>query len=227
MEMRLTLFWKVIAIIALTCILEVPLYIVGEYIANKVTELNSVSSLIVDSADKLTSLLHTAVDTTKDGVVDASYNYELNARLFYYSVFFLGLAFLLLLVIDFLAHAKLHLFHYSIIGIGLLLFYLVTLALSDYVAFPFAYSISAVLCALLSMFYLSSPMNSIGASVGYGVVLLVLFGLNFYLVTIINNVLIFSVICLFILFVTVLVLTRTVNWNEPPKRIEGGAEKIS
>lgn len=138
--------------------------------------------------------------------------YVKSDRAIKYALLFIALTFASFFLFEILKRLQVHPVQYALVGLALAFFYLLLLALSEHIAFVFAYAISAFSCVLLIGFYVSHVLQSMwrGASfsAGLGFLYVLLYGLlsaeDYALLM--GAMLLFAVLGLFML------LTRKVDW---------------
>ncbi|MFX5839562.1 inner membrane CreD family protein, partial [Acinetobacter baumannii] len=72
--------------------------------------------------------------------------YQLNQRSVKYALLFIGLTFLAFFLIEVLQQVRVHLVQYALVGIALVMFYVLLLALSEHIGFDAAYLLASAAC---------------------------------------------------------------------------------
>ena len=108
-------------------------------------------------------------------------HYQLNERAAKYALLFIGLTFISFFMFELLKGLRVHPIQYALVGMGLAIFYLVLLALTEHLGFGWAYLVAALASVLLNGFYLShvlgGPKQGIGFAALLGLVYAILYSL--------------------------------------------------
>ncbi|HGY1003358.1 TPA: cell envelope integrity protein CreD, partial [Aeromonas salmonicida subsp. salmonicida] len=86
-------------------------------------------------------------------------HYQLNERAAKYALLFIGLTFISFFMFELLKGLRVHPIQYALVGMGLAIFYLVLLALTEHLGFGWAYLIASLASVLLNGFYLSHVLG--------------------------------------------------------------------
>lgn len=86
--------------------------------------------------------------------------YQKTYRALSYGMFIICLAYVVFFLIDLKADKSLHALQYLVLGAGFALFYLLLLALSEYISFQYAYIAASISIIWISAFYYGSITNS-------------------------------------------------------------------
>lgn len=229
MEKRVAIFWKLVAIVIITLLMQIPAHFMQGFVNNKITEYSSLSYRANQTINQITAQASTLLssEAAKEDIINKELNYSLSAQVLHYSAIFMGLAYLILFVFDMLSAGRIHLIQYAVVGVGLLIFYLLLLTLSGYMNFTTAYFTSAIICSLLLLFYLSVSFKHMAFSFGFAICLMLLYTGAFYIIGLTNSLLLFSAIGIVLLFIVFISFTRTTNWHERTKVTQGGATKLN
>jgi inner membrane protein len=87
-------------------------------------------------------------------------HYQKSLRSAKYGILFIALTFLALIFIEFSFREKIHVFHYLLLSLALILFFSLLNSLSEYTGFTAAYLISSLSTILLILFFLRSLMQN-------------------------------------------------------------------
>jgi inner membrane protein len=87
-------------------------------------------------------------------------HYQKSLRSAKYGILFIALTFLALIFIEFSFREKIHVFHYLLLSLALILFFSLLNSLSEYTGFSLAYLISSLSTILLILFFLRSLMQN-------------------------------------------------------------------
>jgi inner membrane protein len=148
--------------------------------------------------------------------------YLLAERATKYAILFIALTFGGFFLFETLRPLRLHPLQYGLVGMALALFFLLLLSLSEHIAFGWAYATAAASAIALITYYLSHALKNARAAIGFGVKLVVLYGVLYALLLSEDNALVMGSILLFMVLAVVMVVTRRVDWYQP-----GGATKES
>lgn len=139
-------------------------------------------------------------------------HYQLNERATTYALLFIGLTFLSFFMFELLKGLRVHPIQYALVGMGLAIFYLVLLALTEHLGFGWAYLIATLSSVALNGFYLSyvlgGPKQGMGFAAQLGLVYAILFGL----LQAEETALLLGALLLFAILALVMVLTRKLDW---------------
>lgn len=228
MEKRIKVIWKVLFIVILILVSLAPFYFMQHYAQAVIDEQSSIGHLAVQSANYLSGLIDSVHgQSTTQQVMDLKSSYQFALNNLQSAPLTLGLVFLWLLVIDVVNSSRLSLISYLLVGVGLVLFYLVELAFARYVQPGFAFFIPAIIFSLLLSGYVTSALRNVVSGTVYGIGLLLIYTLAFYLVSEIDNILMYGTICLVVAFVVIIMMTRHIDWNTPAERVKGSAKKLN
>lgn len=132
-----------------------------------------------------------------------------------YGFLFIGLVFAAFFLFELLRQLAIHPIQYALVGLALALFFLLVTALSEHVAFGWAYLAGSIACVGLVTFYVIRVMRSpvIGSAFGAG--LASLYGALYLMLNAEDYALLAGSILLFALLAGVMVGTRRVDWYRP------------
>lgn len=148
----------------------------------------------------------------KTSFVETVDQYQMTERAVKYAVLIIVLIFVSFFMFEILKQFKIHPIQYLLVSMALAIFYLLLLALSEYIGFLLSYICGVVACSLLIGFYLSSVLHSIKWSSIFTLYLLSLYtALYFVMVSEVNALLLGSIL-LFIVLAGIMILTRKVDW---------------
>ena len=98
-------------------------------------------------------------------------HYQLNERAAKYALLFIGLTFISFFMFELLKGLRVHPIQYALVGMGLAIFYLVLLALTEHLGFALAYLIAALASVALNGFYLSHVLGGPKQGMGFAALL--------------------------------------------------------
>jgi inner membrane protein len=147
--------------------------------------------------------------------VDAYRNVERSIK---YGALFITLVFTSFFLFEILASLRIHVFQYTLVGAALVLFYLLLLSITEFIAFPLAYAMAAVASAgLVSLYCLSVLRSGKRTSVIAGV-LAAVYGFLYVTLQLQDFSLLFGSIGLFVVLAAVMYATRNIDWYAAPRR---------
>lgn len=227
MENRINTFGKLLLVILLIVLAQIPIYFMQQYAVSVVNEdyFSNLSAQAIDYTHRVVESLRGSVPATE--TVSQFDHSHLLINTLNSSFLTLALGFLCLLVIDIVKQVKLSWVNYVIVAIGLVLFYLLELVLASYCTINVAYFIAVAISTLLLVVYLSGALKSAMLSILYGIGLVLIFVLTYYLNLYVDNRLVYLAICVFALFVVIIIMTRKINWNERAEVTKGSAKKLN
>ena len=146
--------------------------------------------------------------------------YQLTDRAIKYAILLIALTFMAFFVFETLTGLRLHPMQYLLVGLSLVLFYLVLLALSEHVGFTPAWIIASLVGAMMNGVYLQAVLKSWRRS---GVFVLALLGLDvvmWFLLRSEDSALLLGAAVLAMALFAVMYLTRHLDWYSlsQPKR---------
>lgn len=146
--------------------------------------------------------------------------YQLNQRSVKYALLFIGLTFLAFFLIEVLQQVRVHLVQYALVGIALVMFYVLLLALSEHIGFDAAYLLASAACVGQIGFYLSAILGSWQRGAGLASLLAALYAVLFGLLQSEDNALLLGSLLLFGVLTLVMMLTRKLDWYAMTARMD-------
>ena len=146
-------------------------------------------------------------------LVDPVDRYLMTERAMKYALLFLVLVFGAVFLVEALASVPVHVVQYGLTGLGLGMFYLLLLSLSEHLGFGLAYALAALACAGLLAYYLAGVLGGRGRGLGFGAGLLALYAVLYALLRAEDHALLVGSGLLFAALAAVMVLTRRVDWQ--------------
>jgi len=151
--------------------------------------------------------------------------YQKTMRTSKYGLMIVVLTFLSFFMIELFSKKVIHPIQYLLVGLALLIFYSILLAISEYILFQYSYLISSVLIIALIGFYVKSIYKSKQiASIITGM-LFMFYGFMYVILQLQDYSLLLGTIALFIILAAIMFFTRKINWFEifnTKTRNEGG-----
>jgi inner membrane protein len=129
-----------------------------------------------------------------------------------YGFLFLGLTFAGFMLIELLRRLAIHPIQYTLVGLALAMFFLLLVALSEHIAFAYAYAIATFACVGLITAYLVRVLKSASLGLGFGTALAALYAMLFALLKAEDYSILGGSLLLFALLAAVMIATRRVDW---------------
>jgi len=143
--------------------------------------------------------------------------YQESMRTVKYSFIFVALTFLAFFFSEIMSKTSVHPIQYFFIGMGIILFYLLLLSISEHIDFDISYLISSVSVAVLITGYAKSILRKRSLSFMVGSVLLVLYIFFYTLLQLEDYALLFGSIGLFLVLCAIMYTTRNLDWYSTNK----------
>jgi len=147
-------------------------------------------------------------------------HYQKSYRSARYGILFIALTFLVLIFLEITRKENIHIFHYSLVSLGLVLFFSLLNSLSEQVGFSMAYLIASVATILLITFFTSTLFRNKKTSLVVMGMLVILYGFIYVLLTLNDYAYLAGNIGLFILLAAIMSLAGKM------KIFKGGEEDI-
>ncbi|MFE4111560.1 inner membrane CreD family protein [Kosakonia sp. YIM B13611] len=175
-------------------------------------------------AQAFSTLNHHPINAHISGIhkVRNEYHVYMTDRAVKYAILLIVLTYLAFFVFESLTARQMHPMQYLLVGLSLVMFYLVLLALSEHTGFTIAWGIASLLGALLNGVYLQGVLKSWRAGLSFSIALLVLDAVMWGLLNSEDNALLLGTGVLFIALSAVMVLTRRLDWYA----LSGSVKKI-
>ncbi|WP_446029463.1 cell envelope integrity protein CreD [Lelliottia amnigena] len=138
--------------------------------------------------------------------------YQLTDRAIKYAILLIALTFMAFFVYETLTHLRLHPMQYLLVGLSLVLFYLVLLALSEHVGFTPAWIIASLVGAMMNGVYLQAVLEGWKRSAVFILALLGLDAVMWFLLRSEDSALLLGSAVLAIALFAVMYLTRHFDW---------------
>jgi inner membrane protein len=139
--------------------------------------------------------------------------YLQSQRAIKYGVLFIVLTFTAFFLWEILRRHPLHFMQYLLAGLALTLFFLLLIALSEHVAFLYAYLIAAAACIGLIAIYLSGVLGGRKPALAFGGGLVILYGTLYGLLQSEDNALLMGSGILFAALAAIMISTRKLDWR--------------
>ena len=138
--------------------------------------------------------------------------YQQSERSVKYGLLFIGLTFVGFFLFEVMKGLRLHPMQYLLVGLGLSVFYLLLISLSEHMAFALAYTIATIASTLVIGFYVSSVLQSARQGGIITGALLLLYGMLYGILSSEDNSLLMGSLLIFGVLSLVMVVTRRLDW---------------
>ncbi|HBR4094073.1 TPA: cell envelope integrity protein CreD [Klebsiella pneumoniae] len=145
-------------------------------------------------------------------VMSLADQYQLTDRATKYAILLIGLTFMAFFVFESLTRRPLHPMQYLLVGISLVLFYLVLLALSEHIGFTAAWLAASLSGAVMNGIYLQAVLRGWRNSLLFVAALLLLDGVMWFLLHSEDSALLLGTGVLALALSVLMFLTRRVDW---------------
>ncbi|MGA6181385.1 cell envelope integrity protein CreD [Stenotrophomonas sp. NPDC077421] len=174
----------------------------------------AVSSLASRAQQQLRSAGDAEIESVSVELVNPVDVYTQADRASKYGILFIVLTFVGFILFELIKHLRIHPLQYLMVGLGLAVFFLLLLSLSEHIPFWMAYAVSAVACIGVQAVYLSGVLHSWKRGLGFAAMLSVLYGALYGLLISENNALLMGSLLLFAVLASAMWITRRVDWYE-------------
>ena len=140
--------------------------------------------------------------------------YQKTMRTSKYGIMIILLTFVIFFMIEIFNRKALHPIQYLLIGLSLVIFYSLLLALSEYVLFQYSYLISSLLVIILISFYTKSVYAKTNLGLLIGGILILFYGFMYTIMQLQDYSLLLGNTALFIILAGIMLATRKINWYE-------------
>ena len=141
--------------------------------------------------------------------------YQKTMRAAKYALLPLALTFLVFFFVEILNHRRIHPFQYLLVGLALVIFYVLLLALSEQLPFDAAYGLSALTIMGLVAAYAAASFRQRRPTVATAGVLALVYGFVFVVLQLQDYALLVGSIGLVVVLAVVMFLSRNINWYSP------------
>lgn len=145
-------------------------------------------------------------------VMSLADQYQLTDRATKYAILLIGLTFMAFFAFESLTHRPLHPMQYLLVGLSLVLFYLVLLALSEHIGFTAAWLAASLSGAVMNGIYLQAVLRGWRNSLLFVAALLLLDGVMCFLLHSEDSALLLGTGVLVLALSSLMFLTRRVDW---------------
>jgi inner membrane protein len=138
--------------------------------------------------------------------------YALSYRATQYAFLFILFTFAAIALTELVAGIRIHPMHYLLTGLALAVFFLLLIALSEHIAFHYAYLSAASACLPLIAFYLRHPLGTFLRATLLTSVLAALYGALFVILKSEDHALLLGSGLVFFVLALAMILTRKLDW---------------
>jgi len=138
--------------------------------------------------------------------------YQKTMRTSKYGLMIIILTFLSFFMIELFSKKVIHPIQYLLVGLALIIFYSILLAISHYILFQYSYLISSLLIIALIGFYARSIYQSNQISIVISGMLMMFYGFMYVILQLQDYSLLIGTIALFIILAAIMFFTRKINW---------------
>lgn len=146
--------------------------------------------------------------------------YQLTDRAVKYAILLIGLTFMSFFLLETLTGLRVHPMQYLLVGLSLVMFYLVLLAVSEHIGFNGAWLLASLVCAGINGFYLKAVLNSGKASAVFTMGLLMLDAVLWQLLQSEDSALLLGTGVLFVALSAIMLLTRNIDWYGMTRKVQ-------
>jgi inner membrane protein len=140
--------------------------------------------------------------------------YQKTMRTSKYGMMIIVLTFISFFLIEIFSNKIIHPVQYLLVGLSLVIFYSLLLAVSEYIIFKYSYLISSAAVIALIGLYIKSVYSSVKISLIITSILTMFYGLMYIILQMQDYALLFGNIALFLILGIIMYLTRKLNWFE-------------
>lgn len=139
--------------------------------------------------------------------------YTLSYRATEYAFLFVLFTFAALALVEALAGVRLHPIQYALVGLALAVFFLLLIALSEHISFPYAYASAATACVLLLTFYLRHPLGALGRTAAFFALFTGLYAALYMVLKSEDHALLMGSLMVFGVLAFAMIATRKMDWG--------------
>jgi len=174
----------------------------------------------IDSVFLSSSLPHSS--SIEVNFVEPLKFYQLISRTLKYSIAFFSLVFLAVFILELMGKKSVHWIQYILVGLAMIVFYILLLALAEHIGFTIAYISSAIASTLLISWYVGT---SLGQKNGMGVMVVILgiiYAIVFLVLKEAEYALLAGALIAFFAIAVTMYVTRKIDWsaNEPSSQVK-------
>lgn len=164
------------------------------------------------AADVLAGRPVAELDTLEFSMVDPVNPYVMSDRAIKYGLMFILLTFVCVGLVELLAGRRVHPVQYLLVGLGLSVFFLLLLSLSEHLSFALSYGLAAGAAVGLLACYGAAMLGGWGRGAGFGALIAALYATLYMLLRMEQTSLVIGALLLFAILAAVMTLTRRIDW---------------
>jgi inner membrane protein len=161
-------------------------------------------------ADKLPDLKEYSFGVKLIETVD---QYQQNERAAKYGFLVICLTFMIFFLIQTIAKIKIHIFHYTMLGLALVMFYTLLISITEHTSFSVAYLIASLSVITMIVLYVMSILKNNKFTSFVGLALLALYAFIFVIIQLETYALLVGSIGLFLILGAVMYFSRKIDWG--------------
>ena len=138
--------------------------------------------------------------------------YQKTMRTSKYGLMIIILTFLSFFMIELFSKKVIHPIQYLLVGLALIIFYSILLAISEYILFQYSYLVSSLLIIALIALYVKSIYKSGQISLIVTGMLMMFYGFMYVILQLQDYSLLIGTVVLFIILAAIMFFTRKINW---------------
>ena len=143
--------------------------------------------------------------------------YLLSERAVKYGVLFVVLVFTSFFMFEVLRRLRIHPMQYLLVGLGMAMFFLLIISLSEHMSFLVAYMVSGAACVALIGIYLAGVLKKRKPAMAFAGGIALLYSVLYGVLQSEDNALLMGTLVMFSALAAVMMLTRHMNWYELSK----------
>ncbi|RLD77336.1 MAG: cell envelope integrity protein CreD, partial [Bacteroidetes bacterium] len=141
-------------------------------------------------------------------------HYQKSERSAKYAIMIIAFTFLIFFFVEVLNRTRIHPIQYLLVGLALIIFYSLLIAISEHINFNISYLISSAAVIVIVTLYSKSIYKNTRQTTITGLTLVILYGFIFITLQLQDYALLMGIIGLFIVMAIVMYLSRKINWYE-------------
>jgi inner membrane protein len=146
--------------------------------------------------------------------IETANDYQKNMRTAKYAFLIISLSFLVFFAFEMANKISIHPIQYILIGLGLVMFYLLLISITEHLGFNTAYLISSIAIILLILGYSKSVLYKTKSIAILGLLLIFVYSYIFVLLQLEDYALLVGACGLFIILALIMMISRKINWYE-------------
>lgn len=141
-------------------------------------------------------------------------SYKLVLRSVKYAILIILASFTIYFLLEIFSKKKLHPIQYALIGSAMVVFYVLTLSLSEHIGFDISYVIASFATSSLIGYYTANILGESKRGIGSATYFLLLYGFIYIILSAEDYALLLGSFAIFLLLAAVMFLTRKMDWYE-------------